>query len=278
MKPTTPLISVIVPCYNQAEYMDECLTSVLAQTYSNWECIIVNDGSPDNTEEIALQWTSKDPRFKYLKKENGGLSSARNAGIEIAKGEWILPLDSDDKIGDRYMELAEKEFENVNLVYANSTFFGTINNPWNIKYSSYKNLLLHNSIYCSAFFKKSDWQSIGGYDENLREGREDWEFYIRLLNENSKVKVLDYEGFFYRRKENSMDTDLNKTPLKIIEIDKYIFKKNIDKYLYYCTSFQKMYNEYEHLERQEKKLVKLTNEIRRNIFTRLLYRIITFFS
>lgn len=86
---TNPLISVIVPCYNQAQYLDECLQSVVEQTYPNWECIIVNDGSPDNTEEIALQWTEKDSRFIYIKKENGGLSSARNAGLEIAKGKWI---------------------------------------------------------------------------------------------------------------------------------------------------------------------------------------------
>ncbi len=64
-----PLISVIVPCYNQAEYLDECLHSILYQTYQNWECIIVNDGSPDNTEEIALKWVDKDIRFRYIKKE-----------------------------------------------------------------------------------------------------------------------------------------------------------------------------------------------------------------
>ena len=98
------LISVIVPCYNQAQYLDECLQSVLDQTYTDWECIIVNDGSPDHTEEIAKKWVEKDARFRYLFKENGGLSSARNAGIEIAKGEWILPLDADDKIGNQYLE------------------------------------------------------------------------------------------------------------------------------------------------------------------------------
>lgn len=107
-----PKISVVVPCYNQAQYLDECLQSVLNQTYQDWECIIVNDGSPDNTEDVAKSWAEKDTRFIYLSKENGGLSSARNAGIEIAKGEWILPLDADDKIGERYLELAEKEFEN----------------------------------------------------------------------------------------------------------------------------------------------------------------------
>ena len=69
-----PLISVIVPCYNQAQYLDECLQSVLDQTYTDWECIIVNDGSPDNTEEIAKNWVEKDTRFIYLSKENGGFA------------------------------------------------------------------------------------------------------------------------------------------------------------------------------------------------------------
>ncbi|HAO28647.1 MAG TPA: glycosyltransferase family 2 protein, partial [Chryseobacterium indologenes] len=81
-----PTISIIVPCYNQAIYLDECLQSVLDQTYGNWECIIVDDGSPDNTKEVTEKWIEKDNRFIYLHKENGGLSSARNAGIEAAKG------------------------------------------------------------------------------------------------------------------------------------------------------------------------------------------------
>ena len=93
-----PLISVIVPCYNQAQYLDECLQSVLDQTYQNWECIIVNDGSPDHTEEIAKRWLEKDNRFRYIYKDNGGLSSARNAGIREAKGEYLFFLDSDDSL------------------------------------------------------------------------------------------------------------------------------------------------------------------------------------
>ena len=70
VKIVAELISVIVPCYNQAQYLDECLQSVLEQTYPNWECIIVNDGSPDNTEEVAKLWIEKDKRFKYFWKEN----------------------------------------------------------------------------------------------------------------------------------------------------------------------------------------------------------------
>lgn len=117
-----PLISVIVPCYNQAQYLDECLQSVLDQTYTDWECIIVNDGSPDHTEEVAKKWLEKDPRFRYIDKENGGLSSARNAGLKEAKGEWIQFLDSDDKINTISFELltkiiAEKKVEIIGFSY-----------------------------------------------------------------------------------------------------------------------------------------------------------------
>ncbi|HEU4496898.1 MAG TPA: glycosyltransferase family 2 protein, partial [Flavobacterium sp.] len=97
-------MSIIVPCFNQSQYLGEALQSVSEQTYTDWECIIVNDGSPDDTEEVSKEWCEKDARFKYLYKENGGLSSARNAGIAVAGGEYILPLDADDKIAPEYAE------------------------------------------------------------------------------------------------------------------------------------------------------------------------------
>ena len=105
------LVSVVIPCYNQAEYLPETLDSLIAQNYKNWEGIIVNDGSPDNTEEIALAYLEKDQRFKYFSKENGGLSSARNYGVKHASGEFILPLDSDDIIKPEYLEKAIEAFE-----------------------------------------------------------------------------------------------------------------------------------------------------------------------
>ncbi|QCX53435.1 glycosyltransferase family A protein [Elizabethkingia sp. JS20170427COW] len=205
-----PLISVIVPCYNQAQYLDECLQSVLDQTYPNWECIIVNDGSPDNTEEIAEQWTAKDSRFIYLKKENGGLSSARNAGIEIAKGEWILPLDCDDKIGNQYLELAEKEFDKgYTLIYCEAEFFGEKTGKWELPKFSLENLAKDNCIFCTALFKKEDWIKIGGYDEKMIYGLEDWEFWIHLLkSEKNEVYRISKILFYYRIKSQSMIKNL----------------------------------------------------------------------
>ena len=229
---TMTLISVIVPCYNQAQYLDECLQSVLDQTYTDWECIIVNDGSPDNTEEVAKKWVEKDPRFKYLYKENGGLSSARNAGIEIAKGEWILPLDADDKIGERYLELAEKEFENgYTIIYCEAEFFGVKNGKWELPEFSKKELAFQNVIFCSAFFKKENWQSIGGYDIYLKNGWEDWEFWINYINNtDNDVQVLRIKKtcFFYRVKEQSMITNFHETQNSVIRYNtlNYIYQKH----------------------------------------------------
>ena len=235
-----PLISVIVPCYNQAQYLDECLQSVLDQTYTDWECIIVNDGSPDHTEEIAKKWVEKDARFRYLFKENGGLSSARNAGIEIAKGEWILPLDADDKIGNQYLELAEKEFEkDYTVIYCEAELFGNEIGKWHLPEFSLENLAKKNCIFCSAFYKKEDWKKVNGYDINMIYGLEDYEFWISLLKNKNTVKKLPQTLFYYRVKENSMLTSLKSE--RINKMFNYISKKHTDFFLEYLGSFNELF-------------------------------------
>ena len=99
-----PKVSIIIPCYNQAHYMPETLNSVLAQTYDNWECIILNDGATDNTEEVALAYCKKDNRFRYHKHENKGLSATRNVGIRLAEGKYVQFLDSDDILAPNKLE------------------------------------------------------------------------------------------------------------------------------------------------------------------------------
>lgn len=99
------LITIIIPCYNQAKYLNDSLNSALSQCYKNFECIIVNDGSRDETDKVARLWSKKDSRFTSITKENGGLSSARNAGLAIAKGDYIQFLDADDIIDKAKLEL-----------------------------------------------------------------------------------------------------------------------------------------------------------------------------
>ncbi|UMQ40263.1 glycosyltransferase family 2 protein [Chryseobacterium sp. Y16C] len=265
-------VSIIVPCYNQAQYLDECLRSILEQSYQDWECIIIDDGSPDNTEETAKKWIEKDARFKYLKKENEGVSSARNFGIERAQGEWILPLDGDDKIGTEYLSRAAKYFENnFTIIYCKANLFGTENGPWNLRKYSYSEMLWINHIFCSAFFRKQSWLDVGGYDTSFVLGMEDWDFWLSILQPDSKVLQLDYTGFYYRRKKISRDTEFLKSADNQLVTEKNIYTKHLDKYLLFDK------NPITNFTIQQKKITKLQRlegEISKNIFTRFLYKLI----
>lgn len=203
------VISVVIPCYNQAGYLPEALDSLLDQTYPNWEAIVVNDGYPDEAEAVTRRYAGQDARISYVYKENGGAGSARNYGIALAKGEYILPLDADDVIRPEYMELAMKAFEEqpqTRLVYCQGYFFGEKKGLWELAYQGYRKLLMRNSIFVSAFFRKIDWEKAGGYDETMRNGYEDWEFLIRLLDEDCMVCQIPLPLFCYRIKKHSLNT------------------------------------------------------------------------
>lgn len=208
---TKPLVSIVVPCYNQAQFLDECLQSVFNQKYSFWECLIINDGSTDNTKEISENWITKDNRFKYFEKVNGGISSARNYGIERAMGEWILPLDADDKISSEYCSNAACYFDkpSTKVIYGQAKKFGLVAGEWYLPKFSVERLAVENLIYCSAFFRKEDWIKLGGYDENMVEGLEDWEFWINLLKNETAESVIFITDvcFFYRIKSVSRSTE-----------------------------------------------------------------------
>lgn len=231
---SNPLISIIVPCYNQAEYLPETLQSVLMQKYEHWECVIVNDGSPDNTEEVATEWCNKDSRFVYVSKENGGLADARNYGIKHSKGKYILPLDSDDKISPDYtleaLDVLEKD-ETVKLVYCRAMLFGGDNEEWHLLPYTYDNLLfVRNCIYCSAVYRRADYDKTPvGYNTNMKKGWEDYDFWISLLDRGDKVVKLDKVHFYYRTKEVSMRTLITQDMEEGLRMQ--IFKNHVDKYL-----------------------------------------------
>lgn len=229
------LVSIIVPCYNQAQYLEEALQSVLDQTYQNWECIVVNDGSPDNTEEVAKKWIEKDSRFKYLFKENGGVSSARNLGVEKAKGEFILPLDADDYITRNYVfeSVANIEHTKSKVVFGRSFFFEEIEKEFYLESKvEVKDLLQCNKIHCSGFYRKEDFVLAGGYDENMKFGFEDWEFWINMLKNGGVATKLENCSLFYRIKKDSRSTEINNEPFKKQQMAEYILKKHILSYGY----------------------------------------------
>lgn len=153
MKKNKDLISVIVPCYNVEEYIERCINSIKSQTYSNFEVLLIDDGSFDNTKKIINKLIKKDSRFKYYYKENGGQASARNYGLDIAVGDYIAFVDSDDWVEDTYLEelynaLISKKVDiaicNIKRVYPNTISINEINDfntincfypaPWNKLY------------------------------------------------------------------------------------------------------------------------------------------------
>lgn len=199
-------VSVIIPCYNQGHFLEEAVNSVLRQTFSDVEIIIVNDGSTDPvTNEILsdIAW----PKTKVILTDNQGLAAARNNGIAKAAGQYILPLDADDVIEPTYIEKAADLLDRepkLGIVYCKARLFGTVDMEWSLQSYSLENILQDNVIFCSAMFRRSDWEAVGGYDTGMVYGWEDYEFWISLIERGRGVYQLPEVLFGYRVAGDSM--------------------------------------------------------------------------
>ena len=197
-----PLISVVIPCYNQGKYLEETVKSALASSYRPLEIILVNDGSTDNSLEIANKLEANHPEIQVIDQPNGGVAKARNTGIAHAKGKYVLPLDGDDLISDNYIKEAIETLESnpkVKVVYCQAVKFNEqTQKPWKLKPFSRRQLAKDNMIFVAAVFRKSDCEAVGGFSEDMKMGREDWEFWIKMLKNGGEVVQLPFVGFFYR--------------------------------------------------------------------------------
>ena len=144
------LISIIIPVYNSEKYLIECLDSVLLQTYKNFEALLINDGSTDNSGEICDNFAVKDSRFKVFHKKNGGVSSARNFGIKEAKGEWICFVDSDDFVSDLFLaNIFNNDLYFIDFIFTNAYFYNSKLNS--IKYKSMKNKKFSTNLFFKEY-------------------------------------------------------------------------------------------------------------------------------
>ncbi len=210
------IFSIIIPVYNVAPYLRECLDSVLTQTFIDWECICVDDGSTDGSGTILDEYTAKDARFKIFHKENGGVSSARNLALDQAKGEWIAFLDGDDKISEDRLQavydIAEKHPQTdwIRLWYQD--WYGE--NPVNLDDFSSKEL------YCGQLHLKWAWGCLARLSvpwinyykativQKVRFNQslsvyEDYIFELQLLPYISEIYQGAHNGYFYRHLSNS---------------------------------------------------------------------------
>ncbi len=202
MNQSPPLVSVIIPCYNQAQYLKETVLSALNSDYPSLEVIIINDGSTDQTSTLSKTLSEKHEQVSYLNQENKGVGIARNTGIKASKGKYILPLDGDDLISKNYISEAIKILEsnkNVKVVYSQGVKFNEKGEKsWKLKPFSRNALARDNMIFVSGVYRRSDWERIGGYAEDFNLGRADWEFWIHMLKDGGAVVQLPFVGFHYR--------------------------------------------------------------------------------
>jgi len=249
------LISVVIPCYNDASYIEQALNSVRGQTYKNIEVIVVDDGSNDKTKSVLIGLQNEIDCL--LHQENLGQSTARNNGIKKANGEYILTLDSDDYFEHTFFEKALNIFNQnaqAKLVTCFTNLFfddSSKNHIYEPKGGDIKSFLTYNGALGSAMFKKEHWVSVGGYDESMRNGLEDWEFYIRLLSKGGTAEVIKEPLYNYRKRENTTTSRANK---KKYELYKYIYFKNKDIYI---NNFEIFVNQLLlKIEKEEKEKIK----------------------
>ncbi|MGL4863988.1 MAG: glycosyltransferase family 2 protein [Cetobacterium sp.] len=202
-------ISVIIPVYNVEKYLDKCLYSIVNQTLKDIEIIIVNDGSLDNSEKIALKYRDIDSRIKYYKKENGGLSEARNYGLERACGKYISFIDSDDYIDETmlqkmYMNAEENNSDMVVCGFKSIYESGVIRETKGYTKITFKDILevsfAWNKIYKKNLLEKIDLKfPVGKHYEDM--------FCIpRIALNCEKITVVSEELYYYVIRENSITT------------------------------------------------------------------------
>ena len=208
-----PFFSIIIPCYNQAHFLSDCLDSLLVQEFQDWEAIVVNDGSTDATNAVALSYTKTDSRIKLVTQPNGGLSAARNQGIRSASGERFIFLDADDFLyNDCLISIHEfaKKASHFDLIHYGYTHINDDKSRILAKVSPQKrnqfipdifrgNLGPPNSI-CIA---KKLVEKIGFFDIYLK-SVEDWDFWIRAAKAGAKLKIIQKQLVYYRYSQNSM--------------------------------------------------------------------------
>lgn len=209
MKPASsppPLVSVVIPCYNQAQYLREAVESVAAQSYPQREIVIVDDGSPDDTRAVAQALTAEFPYLpiSLVEQANGGLSRARNAGIAQARGRYILPLDADDKIHPEMLAKCVDLLESrpdIAIAYTDYQHFGDVDFVQRTPEYDFTVLSTQKCLHtATALYRKAAWTATGGYKANMVWGMEDWEFWIHCGKLGYFGHRIPEALFYYRAK------------------------------------------------------------------------------
>jgi glycosyltransferase involved in cell wall biosynthesis len=208
-----PMVSIVVPCFNDGRFLGDAIESAEANLSGNCEIIIVNDGSTD-ARTLELLKTIESRGHQVIHQENRGLGFSRNVGIGAARGTYILPLDADNRIRpayiDRGIEILGRESA-IDVVYGDAEYFGEKSGRWFVPDFSLSQMLTFNFIDACAVIRKSAWERCGGYDENMPvQGYEDWDFWLRVALTGGQFYHLQEVLFDYHVRSGSMSSEMGK--------------------------------------------------------------------
>lgn len=243
-----PLVSVIVPIYNAAPFLKETLDSIIASTYRPIEIVMVDDGSQDNSLNIAQDYCTYHPNCVVIAQANQGVSAARNKAIQSAQGTYILPVDADDKIGDTFIQQAVEVMEkndNIRVVGCRCWMFGAVNKEWELPKFSHALLARKNMIPATALYRKADWERCGGYcEEEIY--REDWDFWLSMMELGGTFYKLDEILFYYRISANSRRSLAKGKKKRIVDAINHRHSAYMQRYLggplHYHRSWSRLIN------------------------------------
>jgi glycosyltransferase involved in cell wall biosynthesis len=205
----TPRVSVVVTCYNLGQYLDEAVSSVLAQTFQDLEILIVDDGSTDEATRAMLAGYSR-PKTRVIRAEHAGLAAARNLGISHAAGRYLCALDADDWLEPPFLEKMVRVLESDDSMTFSSCWLRTFGGEaweWTPDRCGLPTLLWENTVLTAALVRRDAVLEIGGYDTNMPEqGDEDWDLWLTLVERGHRGAILPEILFNYRRRAGSMST------------------------------------------------------------------------
>ena len=215
--------SIIIPCYNMGDFVEEALSSALATTGLAFEVIVLDDGSSDPHTQTVLakleQQYAATPNVHFHRHNNMGLSATRNRGISLATGTLILPLDADNRIHAEFLIKAKAQFdqdETLGVVYSWAKTFGSgSSGVREFPEFDLQRMLLGNTVEACSVFRRKVWQDVGGYDETkFKEGYEDWDFWLGAVEHGWKFKRIPEALFEYRVRPDSMVSTCNEPAIR----------------------------------------------------------------
>lgn len=203
----SPEVTVVIPVFDNAYFLEEALASVYEQTHTSWEIVVVDDGSSNLDVVSFLDSLREMPRVRLHRQVNKGLPGARNAGMRLARGEFLVPLDSDDELGSEFMEklvAALRKEPEAGFAHCLARLHGDIDAVWIPRpYNPYWQLF-ENAVVGCVLMRTAAWESVGGYDETMTSGNEDWELWLRLTGAGWGQVRVEEPLFRYRKHGVSM--------------------------------------------------------------------------